>query len=98
MCECVCVCTNTGAAHEDNQEGLHDSGHADDPRQSQEKDDAKDVLEARQVDPHQCAHVGRLREDKTARDGQGGVSGNRDRCVTNSERDISGSKCIDHSH
>lgn len=60
LCMCVCVCTNTGAAHEDNQEGLHDSGHPDNPRQPKEKDDAKDVLKTRQVDPHQGAHVGGL--------------------------------------
>lgn len=56
----MCVCTNTRAAHEDNQEGLHDASHPDNPCQSKEKDDAKDVLETRQVDPHQCPHVGRL--------------------------------------
>lgn len=76
--ECVCVYTNTGAAHEDNQEGLHDSSHPDNPRQPKEKDDAKDVLKTRQVNPHQGAHVGRLWEDKKPKMDRCGVSGNRD--------------------
>lgn len=38
------VCTNTRAAHDDNQEGLHDACRSHDPRQSEEKDDSKDVL------------------------------------------------------
>ena len=67
----VCAHTNTGAAHEDDQEGLHDAGHPHDPRQSQEQDDTEDVLQARQVDSHQSAHVGRLTERKRKREREG---------------------------
>lgn len=66
------VHTNTRAAHEDNQEGLHDARHPNDPCQSEEKNDAKDVLETRQVNAHQCAHVGRLREGKRGKGIGGG--------------------------
>lgn len=68
------MCTNARAAHEDDQERLHDASHPDNPCQSKEKDDTKNVLETRQVDPHQCAHVGRLWKDKSER-GRGGVRG-----------------------
>lgn len=63
----MCAHTNTRAAHEDNQEGLHDASHPNNPRQSEEKNDPKDVLETRQVDSHQSAHVGRLAERKGER-------------------------------
>lgn len=65
----MCAHTNTGAAHEDDQEGLHDAGHPDNPRQSEEQNDTEDVLQARQVDSHQSAHVGRLTERKREREG-----------------------------
>lgn len=80
MCVRVCVHTNTGAAHEDNQEGLHDASHPNNPCQSEEKNDTKDVLETRQVNSHQCAHVGRLIEGK---DREGGGEAKREgRTVT----------------
>lgn len=52
--------TYTRATHENNQQGLHDAGHSNNPRQSEEENDAKNVLETWKVDSHQSAHVGRL--------------------------------------
>lgn len=85
--ECVCVHTNTGAAHEDNQEGLHDASHPNNPCQSEEKNDTKDVLEARQVDSHQSAHVGRLIE--RGREGGGAKRETEGRILTMTFRETS---------
>lgn len=48
------------AADKYDAEALHDSCSSDDPRQTDEEDDAEDVLEARQVDPHEGAHLRQL--------------------------------------
>lgn len=52
--------TYGGAAHEDNYEGSDNSTDANEPGHPEEKDDAKDVLDAGQVDAHQRAELGDL--------------------------------------
>ena len=42
--------TDAAAAHEDDEKGLDDAGRADDPSQTDEEDDAENVLHAREVD------------------------------------------------
>lgn len=54
--------THTGAAHEDHTEGLHDASDAHHPSEPQEEDDAKDVLQAREVHAHEGAHAWGLPE------------------------------------
>lgn len=54
--------THTGAAHEDHTEGLHDASDAHHPSEPQEEDDAKDVLQAREVHAHEGAHTWSLPE------------------------------------
>lgn len=49
--------THTGAADEDHTKGLHDACNAHHPSESQEEDDTKDVLQARQVHTHEGAHT-----------------------------------------
>lgn len=50
--------TYAGAAHGDEEEGLNDPGRPDDPSETDEQDDAKDVLHAREVDPGESAQLG----------------------------------------
>ena len=50
--------THASAAHGDEEEGLDDAGRADDPRQTDKQDDAKDVLHAREIDAGQRAQLG----------------------------------------
>ena len=45
--------THSAAAHEDEGEGPEGPGGADDPRHSDEQDDAEDVLDGGEVDPQQ---------------------------------------------
>lgn len=54
--------THTGAADEDHAEGLHDACDAHHPGEPQEEDDAKDVLQAREVHTHKGAHAWGLPE------------------------------------
>lgn len=49
--------THTGAADEDHAEGFHDACDAHHPSESQEEDDTKDVLQAREVHAHEGAHA-----------------------------------------
>ena len=46
------------ATDADDEEGLHGSGGSDDPRHSNEEDDAEDVLDAGQIDSHESAQIG----------------------------------------
>lgn len=54
--------THAGTAHEHNEEGLQDASRPHDPRQAQEENHAKDVLEAGQVDANERAHARALKE------------------------------------
>ena len=51
--------TYARAAHGDETKALKDASHANDPSQSDEEDDAKDVLHAREVDTGQSTQLGR---------------------------------------
>jgi hypothetical protein len=60
--------TYAGAAHRDKEKSLDDAGRSNDPRKTDEEDDAKNVLHAGEVDTGQCAQfrrglgfVGRIR-------------------------------------
>ena len=48
-----------------NEKSLNNSSHSNDPRHSQKQNDAENVLYCRQVDTHQSAHLGCLRERET---------------------------------
>lgn len=52
--------THAAAAHEDYTQRLQNSGRTHDPSESEEEDDAKYVLQARQVYAHERAHLRRL--------------------------------------
>lgn len=51
--------TYAGAAHGDEAKSLDDAGRANDPRQTDEEDDAENVLHAREIDAGQGAELGR---------------------------------------
>lgn len=52
--------THAAAADEDDTQRLQNSGRAHDPGEPEEEDDAKYVLQARQVNAHERAHLRRL--------------------------------------
>lgn len=58
--------THTRAAEEDHAEGLHDPRDANDPCETEEEDDPKDILQAGQVDTHKSAHPGSLEREAAA--------------------------------
>ena len=49
--------THSGAAEEDNEECLSDTGDTDDPTESEEENDTKNVLESGEVDSHDGTKV-----------------------------------------
>ena len=51
--------TYAGAAHGDEKKSLDNAGRSDDPRQTDEEDNAKNVLHAREVDTSQGAQFWR---------------------------------------
>lgn len=69
--------THHTAAGKDDEEAAKGAGGADHPRQSDEEDDAEDVLDARQKDADQGAHAGA--GSRCRRLGLVGVRGRRDR-------------------
>lgn len=52
--------THTATANKDDAETLQHTGGSHHPGQPQEQDHAEDVLQARQVDPHERPHLWRL--------------------------------------
>jgi len=52
--------TYTATTHEDDDERLQPTSNTNDPHQTNEKDHAKDVLNARKVDAENCAKLPRL--------------------------------------
>lgn len=56
--------THCGTAHENDDESPNDTSDSHQPGHPEEQDDSEDVLDARQINAHQCAELGSLKEER----------------------------------
>lgn len=55
--------TYTGAAQADNNQRFQNAGCADYPGKAKKQDDPQNILEAGEVDTHECPHLRALRRE-----------------------------------